>query len=102
MMRGGSLERLRWSLQGDLHPYLAATDGVRRWLRCGGPNWSERRVTLPLAPAPEAGASLLGYALGKTNGHQGIAPRTPVWRTGMYLSTPMPGSWLANRSSQRV
>ena len=25
--------------------------------------WSERRVTLPLAPAPEAGASLLGYAL---------------------------------------
>ena len=38
MKRGGSLERLRWSLQGDLHPSLAATDGVRRWLRFGGPN----------------------------------------------------------------
>lgn len=46
MMRGGSLERLRWSLQGDPQPSLAATDGVRRWLRCGGPKWSERPVTL--------------------------------------------------------
>ena len=47
----------------------------------------------PCAAPPEAGASLLGYALGVMDGHQGIAPCTPVWRTGMYLSTPMPGSW---------
>ncbi len=40
--------------------------------------WSERPVTLRLVPAPEAGASLLGYALGKMDGHQGIAPRIPV------------------------
>ena len=85
MMRGGSLERLRWSLQGDVHPSLAAADGVRRALRVGGRKWSERRVTLPLVPAPEAGASLLGYALGKLDGHQGIAPCTPVWKTGVYL-----------------
>src|ERR1022692_4970445 len=74
---------------------------------------------LPLALAPEASASLLGYALKKTPQrtepgirpllrpcevsagtpgstgenemveHQGIAPCIPVWKTGVYLSTPM-------------
>ena len=53
--------------------------------------WSERRVTLPLAPAPEAGASLLGYALKKMVEHRGSAPRIPVWKTGVYLSTLMLG-----------
>ena len=73
---------------------------------------------LPLALAPEASASLLGYALKKTPQrtergiqpllrpcevsagtpgstgenemveHQGIAPCIPVWKTGVYLSTP--------------
>jgi hypothetical protein len=28
--------------------------------------------------------------LGKMVGHQGSAPRTPAWKTGVYLSTPMP------------
>ena len=46
----------------------------RRSQACEGPGrhrysrrvkWSERRVMLPLALAPEAGASLLGYALNK-------------------------------------
>ena len=50
--------------------------------------WPERRVTLPLDPAPEAGTSLLGYALVE---HQGIAPCIPVWKTSVYLSTPMLG-----------
>ena len=31
--------------------------------------WSERRVTLPLALAPEASASLLGYALLNSPAH---------------------------------
>ena len=74
---------------------------------------------LPLDLAPEASASLLGYALKKTPQrtapgvrpllrpcevsaglpgstgenemveHQGIAPCIPVWKTGVYLSTPM-------------
>ena len=30
---------------------------------------------------------------GEMDGHQGIAPCTPVWKTGVYLSTPMPGGW---------
>lgn len=28
--------------------------------------------------------------LGKMDGHQGNAPCNPVWKTGVYLSTPMP------------
>ena len=79
--------------------------------------WSERRVPPPFGPAPEAGASLLGYALvnspsaldpapghyldhagsplahrvqlGEMVEHQGIAPCIPVWKTGVYLSTLM-------------
>ena len=51
--------------------------------------WVERRVTLPLALAPEASASLLGYAL--LVEHQGIAPCIPAWKAGVYLSTPMLG-----------
>ena len=31
--------------------------------------WSERRVTLPLSLAPEASASLLGYALKDSPAH---------------------------------
>jgi len=34
----------------------------------------------PCAAPPEAGASLLGYALGKMDGHQSIAPCIPVWK----------------------
>ena len=79
--------------------------------------WSGRRVTLPLGLAPEASASLLGYALknpkrtesgfrpllrpcgvsagrldslGKVDGHEDTASSTPVWKTGVCLSTPMP------------
>ena len=95
----------------------------RRSQACEGPDrhrysrrvkWSERRVPPPFAPAPEAGVSLLGYALinpqrtdpgirlllrrcevsADTSGstgekemveHQGIAPCIPVWKTGVYL-----------------
>ena len=69
----------------------------RRSQACEGPGrhrfsrrvkWSERRVMLPLDLAPEASASLLGYAL-KMDGHEGSAPSTPVWKTGVYLSTLM-------------
>ena len=51
--------------------------------------WTERRVTLPLDLAPEASASLLGYTLKQMDGHEGSAPSIPVWKTGVYLSTPM-------------
>ena len=51
--------------------------------------WTERRVTLPLDLAPEASASLLGYTLKQMVEHQGSAPCIPVWKTGVYLSTPM-------------
>ena len=70
----------------------------------------------PLDLGPEASASLLGYALKESQAHrirrpaitstvrglcrqarftwemdehQGIVPRIPVWKTGVYLSTPM-------------
>ena len=29
-------------------------------------------------------------SLGKVDGHEGSAPSTPVWKTDVYLSTPMP------------
>ena len=53
--------------------------------------WTERRVTLPLDLAPEASASLLGYTLKQMDGHEGSAPSIPVWKTGVCLSTPIPG-----------
>jgi len=42
--------------------------------------WTERRVTLPLAPAPEAGASLLGYALDSQAHRTSTLAITPVVR----------------------
>ena len=63
---------------------VLADTGISRRVK-----WSERRVTLPLALAPEASASLLGYALMVE--HLGIAPSIPAWKTGVYLSTPMLG-----------
>ena len=98
----------------------------RRSQACDGPDrhrcshrvkWSARRVTLPLALAPEASASLLGYALknpkrtesgfqpllrpcgvsagrldslGKMDGHESNALSISVWKTDVFLSTPMP------------
>lgn len=32
-------------------------------------------------------------------GHEGIAPSTSVWKTGVYLSTLMPGKWSPVRES---
>jgi len=43
--------------RGEACEVLADT-GISRRVK-----WSERRVTLPLTLAPEASASLLGYAL---------------------------------------
>ena len=31
-----------------------------------------------------------GVRVAKMDGHEGSAPSTPVWKTGMCLSTPMP------------
>lgn len=31
----------------------------------------------------------------KVEGHVGIAPTNPVWKTGVYLSTPMTRKWSA-------
>ena len=63
---------------------VLADTGISRRVK-----WSERRVTLPLVLAPEASASLLGYALMVE--HLGIAPSIPAWKAGVYLSTPMLG-----------
>jgi hypothetical protein len=32
-----------------------------------------------------------GVRVAEMVGHQGIAPCIPVWKTGVFLSTPMPG-----------
>ena len=53
--------------------------------------WPERRVTLPLDLAPEASAALLGHTLKQMVEHQGSAPGIPVCKTGVYLSTSIPG-----------
>ena len=53
--------------------------------------WTERRVTLPLDLAPEASASLLGYTLKQMVEQQGSAPGIPICKTGVYLSTSIPG-----------
>ena len=63
---------------------VLADTGISRRVK-----WTERRVSLPLDLAPEASASLLGYTL-EMDGHVGSAPTIPVWKTGVYLSTPMP------------
>ena len=43
---------------------VLADTGISRRVK-----WSERRVTLPLSLAPEASASLLGYALINSPAH---------------------------------
>ena len=69
--------------RGEVCEALADT-GISRRVK-----WTERRVTLPLDLAPEASAPLLGYTLKQMVEHQGSAPCIPVWKTGVYLSTPM-------------
>ena len=64
--------------------------------------WTERRVTLPLDLAPEASASLLGYTLKQMDGHEGSAPSIPVWKTGVCLSTPMPGEMACQPKPRRL
>ena len=32
-----------------------------------------------------------GFRVAEMDGHEGSAPSTPVWKTGVCLSTPMPG-----------
>ena len=32
-----------------------------------------------------------GFRVAEMDEHEGSAPSTPVWKTGVYLSTPMPG-----------
>ena len=40
----------------------------------------------------ESGTSLVAVRkhLGKMDWHESSAPSTPVWKTGVFLSTPMP------------
>jgi len=106
----------------ELNHRSQACEGPGRHRYSRRVKWSERWVPPPLDPAPEAGASLLGYALINSPAHwtrypaitstvrglcrhtrftgenemvehQGIAPCIPVWKTGVYLSTPMLEKW---------
>ena len=117
----------------ELNHRSQACEGPGRHRYSRRVKWSERRVSRPLPLAPEASASLLGYALKKTPQrtepgirpllrpcevsagtpgstgedemveHQGIAPCIPVWKTGVYISTPMLNSWRQIRcTSMRV
>jgi hypothetical protein len=45
---------------------------------------------------------LSSEALAKGIERQGIAPCIPVWKTDVYLSTPMLGEWPANRSPRAL
>ncbi len=82
-MRPGRDTKAELNRRSQACAILAGT-GISRRVK-----WTERGVTLPFDPAPEAGASLLGYALMVE--HQGIAPCIPAWKAGVYLSTPMLG-----------
>ena len=107
----------------ELNHRSQACEGPGRHRYSRRVKWSERRVSRPLSLAPEASASLLGYALKKTPQrtapgvrpllrpcevsaglpgstgesemveHQGIAPCIPVGKTGVYASTTMRERW---------
>jgi len=41
-------------------------------------------------------------SLGKMDEHQGSAPCIPVWKTGVYLSTPMLGIFRSSRGNEAL
>ena len=81
---------MRTATQGNARPFLVAKQlmvAVRKDLPSAlnpvSGHYFDRARSLPADPVQP----------GKMVEHRGIAPRIPVWKTGVYLSTPMLEKW---------
>ena len=80
----------------ELNHRSQACEGPGRHRYSRRVKWSERRVTLPLALAPEASASLLGYALKNSPAHRTRRPAITSTVRGLCQQTEFNwGKWLA-------